>query len=61
MEKLIKKTNRREYNTPNLVLIKLDNEISLILESEPPTGPNESINNITSDYFKNDPFKNNLG
>jgi hypothetical protein len=38
--------------------VKLDNEISLVLESEPPTGPNESLSK-SAEYFNNDPFKYN--
>ncbi|MDD5053119.1 MAG: hypothetical protein PHO27_10350 [Sulfuricurvum sp.] len=40
--------------------MKLDNEISLALESNPAAGPDEVMNN-THEYFNNDPFKSNLG
>jgi hypothetical protein len=42
-------------------LIKLDNEISLILESAsglPPSGPNETSQ--APEYFNSNPFKTNL-
>jgi len=38
--------------------VKLDNEISLILESDPPIGPFETKN--APEYFNNDPFKTNV-
>ncbi len=46
------------YISPSLTIISMDNEISLTLESTPPTGPNELIVKAP-DYFENDPFKNN--
>jgi hypothetical protein len=50
---------KRPYNSPKVEHIKLDNEISLILQSvAPPSGPNETNN--TPEYFNNDPFKSNL-
>lgn len=48
--------NKKEYMPPKVELIKLDNEISLILESDPPLGPDETLN-MKSDYMKIDPFK----
>lgn len=58
----LKNTNieNRVYFTPKVEHIKLDNEISLALESTPPEGPGESMN-ITPEYFYNEPFKNDLG
>lgn len=47
---------RRNYSTPEITSIKLDNEISLALASDPPTPGNENAS-ITTDYFNNDPFK----
>ena len=46
------------YFPPQINHIKLDNEISLALESTPPFGPNELVKN-TPEYFNIDPFKNN--
>lgn len=46
------------YISPAITIISMDNEISLTLESTPPTGPNELIVNAP-EYFDNDPFKNN--
>lgn len=55
-----KNTPKRMYLSPSISSIKLDNEISLALESEPPVGPYESNSNASSD-LNNDPFKPNLG
>jgi len=46
------------YSQPKITRVKLDNEISLVLESKPATGPNEVMNNA-HEYFNNDPFKTN--
>jgi len=51
---------KRVYIPPTLEQIKLDNEISLILESNPPVGPYESLNKVP-DCFQSDPFKINIG
>jgi hypothetical protein len=53
------KDKKRTYSPPFVKRVKLDNEISLILES-PPKGPDESYNNAPS-HFNNDPFKTNHG
>lgn len=37
--------NKRAYIKPTLACIKLDNEISLALQSTPPAGPGESVYN----------------
>jgi len=51
---------KKEYSSPQIIRVKLDNEISLALESDPPTY--ESINKIVApEYFNNDPFKDNRG
>jgi len=55
-----KNTLKRVYNTPQIELIKLDNEISLALESDPPFLPGEEISR-GSDYFNRDPFKSIAG
>jgi hypothetical protein len=55
-----KSTEKRIYSTPLVVRVMLDNEISLALESLPPTGPFEVMNNA-AEHFNNDPFKTNLG
>jgi len=56
----MKTTDKKKllYTAPKIEYVKLDNEISLILESAPPLGPNETNN--TPEYFNNDPFKSNL-
>lgn len=49
----------RMYVSPVIELIKLDNEISLALESTPPIGPNEGYMKAP-EYMNNDPFKTNM-
>ena len=51
---------KKEYLTPVVEKIKLDNEVSLTLESTPPAGPNEGYLKVP-EYLNNDPFKGNLG
>lgn len=51
---------KREYISPLVEQIRLDMEISLALESEPPIGPNEGFLQAPT-YFNSDPFKNNMG
>ena len=48
--------DKRVYSQPKITLVKLDNEISLALESAPPDGPNE-VMNAAPEYFNNDPVK----
>lgn len=51
-------TKKRNYHQPEIREIKLDNEISLQLESAPPTGPGETKN--FPENSLNDPYKTNL-
>ncbi|MDD3321857.1 MAG: hypothetical protein PHS59_10480 [Paludibacter sp.] len=51
--------NRKTYSKPQIGFIKLDNEISLTLDSIPPYGPGEVQNKLTPDYFNN-PFKTDI-
>jgi len=52
-------TGKKPYNSPRIERIRLDNEISLALESTQPSGePNWSK---APEYFNNDPFKTNVG
>lgn len=48
---------KREYISPKLTYTKLDNSISLELQSEPPVGPGEpgyvDQNNVAPEYFNN--------
>lgn len=46
----------RTYVKPEIIEIKLDNEISLILESTPPSGPNEVVTMRAPEQFDTDPF-----
>ena len=53
-------TEKKAYKSPEILVVVLDNEISLALESTPPTY--ESLNgSIAPDYFSNDPFKTTNG
>ncbi|MEI8272610.1 MAG: hypothetical protein WCG08_08295 [Paludibacter sp.] len=51
------KIMKREYLTPKVECVKLDNEISLVLESDPPVPGNETQNTNTPEYFNKDPFR----
>ncbi|MFZ4414629.1 MAG: hypothetical protein ACOYOV_16215 [Bacteroidales bacterium] len=52
--------DKRVYTQPKIASVKLDNDISLALESAPPDGPNE-VRNSAPEYFNSDPFKSNMG
>lgn len=54
-------TEKRTYLPPVIECIRLDNEISLALESAPATPENGDEVYNTPDYFNNDPYKTNLG
>jgi len=53
---------KKIYNTPSIELIKLDNEISLILESagSNPGEPGTTGSLFVPEHFNNDPFKSNM-
>lgn len=53
-------TERTNYLAPQIKRIRLDNEISLALESNPPIGPEEGYLKVP-EYLNNDPFKSYLG
>lgn len=53
------KSPKQTYRSPKIEIIRLDTEISLILESSPPFGPDET-SLMPTEYFNNDPFKFNL-
>lgn len=48
-----------KYCPPKIEEIKLDNEISLALESTPPFPGNENFSS-TPGFMSNDPFKTNI-
>ena len=50
-------TIKKEYNSPEIKQIRLDNEISLQLESYPPIGPGEGYSSNTPEFINSDPFK----
>lgn len=60
MHSLIRITLKRSYSTPLVECVKLDNEISLQLQSDAPVGPDENISKA-SGCFNNDPFKTKIG
>jgi hypothetical protein len=51
---------KKKYIAPHIECIPLDNEISLVLESAPPAGPDEGAL-LTPEYMNKDPFTNNMG
>jgi hypothetical protein len=51
--------NKNQYTAPKIDRIELDNEISLTLDSLPPSGPGEGASNKVPEYLNNDPFKSN--
>lgn len=54
----ISNITKRPYIVPELEIIKLDNEISLAMESTPPEGEGETY---APEFMKENPFKNQLG
>ncbi len=56
MKTLNENLQKKTYCTPIIEHIRLDNEISLALESEPPVFPGEGLSKAP-EYFNNDPFK----
>jgi len=55
-------TYLRPYQTPDLQCIRLDNDISLALESTTPEAPgSEPWTTKVEESFSNDPFKTNMG
>lgn len=54
MNTIIDNENKLLYTAPIIESIKLDNDISLALESSPPIGPEETL---LPRYLNNDPFK----
>jgi len=59
MKKTYNKKERINYFPPQIECVKLDSEISLVLESTPPVNPFE-VNNNAPEHFNNDPFKSNM-
>lgn len=55
-ERIIEK---RMYKNPRIEVIKLDNEISLALQSGPPEGPGEG-SSLAPEYLNNSTFKTNM-
>lgn len=51
-------TKKRMYKNPEIVSVELDSDISLALESNPPSGPGEGAS-LAPEYFNKDPFSTN--
>lgn len=51
---------KRQYLTPVVERIELDNEIALQLESAPPEGPGEQPMGKMPEYFNSNPFTENF-
>lgn len=49
--------NKKQYTLPRIDLIELDNEISLALQSNPPTGPLEVYHSDTIGVKNNSPYQ----
>jgi hypothetical protein len=51
------KKQKQLYRKPEVKAVRLDREISLILSSEPPFGPDETYNqNIRPDYLSKNQY-----
>ena len=56
------KTQNKEnlvYVSPKIVRVELDNEISLTLDSAPPSGPGEPTGYVP-EYFNQEPFNSTI-
>jgi len=60
MRTQIENNIRKTYIVPQIEQIRLDNEISLALESDPPIYETSNHSNVP-EYLNNDPFRNNIG
>ncbi|OIP82117.1 MAG: hypothetical protein AUK44_08480 [Porphyromonadaceae bacterium CG2_30_38_12] len=58
METLNYNAVKRIYLNPQIVCIELDNEISLALESSPPSGPGEA--HLSTEHLIDSPFKHDM-
>lgn len=54
------KIERKSYSPPRIECVSLDNEISLELQSEPPTYEHIKLSNAP-EYFNNNPFNSSVG
>jgi hypothetical protein len=54
------KTTKNPYQSPQIIEVQLDSEISLVLVSNPPDGPDETKNQAP-EYFDNDPSVTKIG
>jgi len=63
MKTQIENTTKKTYAVPQINWIKLDNDISLVLQSAPSGTPPFGPGGIgeAPEHFNNDPFKTDLG
>jgi hypothetical protein len=52
--------NKKQYSSPQIQIIELDNDISLSMDSNPPTGNGENQTSLMWN-IQNDPYKNQIG
>lgn len=52
--------NKKQYSSPQIQIIELDNDISLAMDSTPPTGNGENQTSLMLN-MNNDPYKNQIG
>ena len=48
-------TIKQTYQSPQITEVRLDKEISLVLNSNPPIGPDEGHNQQVPEFFTNNP------
>jgi len=51
---------KKKYSSPQIESIQLDNDISLTLDTNPPTGNGENQTSLMLN-IQNDPYKNQIG
>jgi len=61
MKTIEKMKEKRIYLNPTIEIVKLDNEISLALQSAPPEGPGEGGASLSPEFMHNNPYRNNMG
>lgn len=61
MKTNIENTGKKPYCLPQIERIKLDNEISLVLASDPTPDTEPGGWSKAPEHFNNDPFKTNIG
>gem|GEM_PF-1305819 len=57
---MFSKIKKKVYTFPAIQYIRLDNEISLALQSQPPVLPGETLSLNKNSYLNNNPYYDNL-